>query len=67
MPFNDCDHVDKVLAFSVNREKIEQVVAAMMKKGRREGERVFKNEGTLNRWRQRYRDQELFSTINGLL
>lgn len=39
MPFNDCDHVDKVLAFLSIAGKIEQVAAAVMKERKREGGR----------------------------
>lgn len=51
MPFNDCDHADKVLAFLLIGEKIEQMAAAVLKERerRREGEEMLKNEGTLKR------------------
>lgn len=36
MPFNVCDHVDKVLAFLLIGGKIEQVTTAVMKARERE-------------------------------
>lgn len=38
MPFNDCDHADKVLAFLLIGGEIEQVAAAVMTERERETE-----------------------------